>query len=248
MARRHPSTTTSPSSHLHFYLSQPLTTNEMATIDTSLVAPPNSPSAISTSTPSPPSLDEMHLALSHIVFRREDHPPSPPPTPSLADKNHLESLDLLSLLLVTASKGDVAAVILRVLSKDRLELHYAKNQPCTNKEKAYIRMVFDIIARDDRRESHLICWDILAQVIPECKRKIISRINKICRRLNELSPSFATDDSVSFAICESACTTGTEETLRQHLSQGTFAAGVTVPELLHDWFTHLLGGGIVGGS
>ncbi|KAL0631771.1 hypothetical protein Q9L58_009361 [Maublancomyces gigas] len=210
----------------------------MATIDTSIVAPPNLPSTIPTAAPSPPSLDEMHLALSHIAFRRPPSPPRTPPLPcSSPDTKNLELSNLTSLLFVTASKGDVAAVIFRVLSKGRLELHYAKNQPCTNKEKAYIHRVFNIIARDDHRESYLLCWDILAQVILECKRKIKSRIQKICLRLEQLSPSFA--------ICEGACTTDTEETLHQQLSQSTFPGGVTVPELLHDWFTHLLKEAIV---
>lgn len=188
----------------------------------------------------------MHLALSHIVFRREYRPQSPRTLPSLpdssADNKHPELLNLLSLLLVTSEKGDVAAVMFRILSNDRLDLHYAKNRPCTNKENAYIRRIFDIISRDERRECHLLCWDILAEVIQDCKRKIQSRMKKICRRLKELSPSFRTDPSASFGICEGGCTTETSETLRQKLGQAIFPVTSTVPRFLRGWFNHLLEG------
>lgn len=193
--------------------------------------------------PPAPSLDEMHLALSHIAFRREYRPPSPPSIPSFPDAspdNHLELLNLLSLLLVTGSAGDVAAAMFRVLSKDRLELHYAKNRPCTNKENAYIRSIFDIVSREKRRDRHLLCWDILAQVIPGCKRKIKSRMKKVCLRLKELSPSLVTNGSASFVICEGGCTTETDEMLHRTLGQDTFASTRTVPQLLRQWFDHLL--------
>lgn len=215
----------------------------MSTVNASPIAPDLTPTITPTSPPAL-SLDEMHLALSHIVCRREYRHPSPPKIPShpdaSPDNKHLELLNLLSLLLVTGSAGDVAAAMFRVLSKDRLELHYAKNRPCTNKEKAYIRSIFDIVSREERRDCHLLCWDILAQVIPDCKRKIMSRMKKVCLRLKELSPSLATTGSASFAICEGGCTTETDEMLHQALGQGTFSSTGTVPQLLRAWFNHLL--------
>lgn len=211
---------------------------------------PIAPDLTPTITPMPPptpSLDEMHLALSHIAFRREYRPPSPrriPRIPSFPDTSpdnrHLEFLNLLSLLLVTDSAGDVAAAMFRVLSKDRLELHYAKNRPCTNKENAYIHSIFDIVSREERRDHDLLCWDILAQVIPGCKRKIGSRMKKVCLRLKELSPSLVTTGSASFAICEGGCTTETDEMLHRTLGQDTFGSTRTVPQLLRGWFDHLL--------
>lgn len=78
-----------------------------------------------------PSLDEMHHALSHIVCEREYRAPSTPTVRSLPnaspDNKHLQLLNLLSLLLVTSAERDVAAVMFRVCSNDRLELHYTKN-------------------------------------------------------------------------------------------------------------------------
>lgn len=106
----------------------------------------------------------------------------------------------------------------RVLSKECLELHYAKNRPCKRRENAHIRSIFNIIARDDNRDCHLLCWDILVLVIPACKRKMKSRMEKLCRRLRELSPeSVAPYESASFAICSRACTIESENSLREAL-------------------------------
>lgn len=201
----------------------------MATVNPSRIAPPA------------PSLDKIHLALSHIACRRAYRPPLPPGIPSLpntsADNRHLELLNLLLLLLVTGSKGDVAAVMFSFLSNDRLELHYAKNRPFTNKENSYIRSIHRIVSREGRRDRHLLCWDISAQVIPDCKRKITSRIEKVCIRLRELA---ATNGSSSFGIYEGGCTTETDEMVHQALGPDTFASSRTVPQFLRAWFDHLL--------
>lgn len=178
----------------------------------------------------------MHLALSHIAFRRKYRPPFPSPL-----HTHLELLKLVSLLLLTDTEGDVAAVMFRVLSKERLELHYAKNRPCTDKENKYIREIFDILARDENRDCHLLCWDILSLAITECKRKIKSRTRKVCLRLRELSaPNSAPYASASFAISGSACTAASENYLREALGQSVFPVTTTMPQLLRAWFIHLL--------
>lgn len=113
----------------------------------------------------------MHIALSRIVLRREYRPPLPPrelDVPS-SDK-HLELLNLLSLVLVTQSKGDVAAVMFRALSKDNLELHYAKNRPCNHDEKTYIRDIFAVV-RNTTGNVCNTCWKLLSLVITKCKRE-----------------------------------------------------------------------------
>lgn len=206
-------------------------------MDTSETTPPipNGYSAVST----PPSIDEMHLALSHIVHRREYRPLTPPTRFSPPDTN-LEFLNLLALLLVTEAEGDVAAVTFRVLSKDRLELHYAKNRPCTSKETEYIRGLFEIISRDDRRECHNLCWDILSLVIAECEHKIKSRKNKLLRRLCEIRSPLATDGESTFAICANACTIETKNKLHASLGKSIFPITSTVPQLLCGWFAYLL--------
>lgn len=186
-----------------------------------------------------PSLDDMQLALSRIAFR--EYRPRSPPTLHTRGNKHLEFLNLLSPLLVTGSQGDGAAVMFRFLSKERLELHYAKNRPCTDKENKYIRDIFSIISRDEKRDCHFLCWDILSLVITECKRKIKSRTRKLCHRLREISaPSSAPYASASFAICGGACTAKSENSLRKVLGQSVFPLTGTMPQLLCAWFIHLL--------
>lgn len=176
--------------------------------------------------PPAPSLDEIHLALSEIVIRRHPSPAGPSPV-----NEHLELLKLLALLLVTEDSGDVAAVTFRVISQHRLELHYAKNRPCTTAERAYIRDIFDVL-RDTAIDSTMMYWKILALVIPVCKKKIKSRTDKICLRLRQLLPSFS--------ISDSACSPATETRLRETMGQSTFPASATVPEFLRAWFHYLL--------
>lgn len=183
--------------------------------------------------PPAPSVDEMILAPSHIVLRREYRPPSPPrlttsekhPT---ASQKHLELLNLLSLLLVTEAKGDVAAAMFRVLSKDNLELHYAKNRPCTTDEKAYIHAIFATVC--DMTSVSNTCWKPLSLVIPACKRKMMSRANKVCKLLAELPVTVAHTD----------CTVIAETFLRSAVGGSVFPLSSNMPDFIRSWFTHLL--------
>lgn len=174
--------------------------------------------------PPAPSADEMILALSHITFRREYRPPSPRVT---ASDKHLELLNLLSLLLVTEAKGDVAAAMFHVLSKDNLELHYAKNRPCTNNEKAYIHAIFTTVC--DRTSVSNTCWTLLSLVIPACKRKMMSCTNKICKLLAELPVTVSYTD----------CTLIGESSLRTAVSELVFPPSSSMLDLIRSWFTHL---------
>lgn len=183
--------------------------------------------------PPSPSADEMHLALSRIVLRREYRPPSPPRESYVhSSEKHLELLNLLSLLLVTRAKGDVAAVMFRVLSKDNLELHYAKNRPCTDDEKTYINNIFAIV-RDTSNEVHTTCWKLLALVSSKCRRKILSRATKISEQLGKLSVGSP------YTIHDDSCTIAAETSVRNAIGSFFFPSDITMADFVQGWLAYL---------
>lgn len=81
--------------------------------------------AFPTLAPAPPSLDILLYALGQISFVREYRPPSPAPPSTSCQKisvpTCLKLLNLISLLLVTGTKGDVAAI-----TPSPLRFHWSK--------------------------------------------------------------------------------------------------------------------------
>lgn len=122
--------------------------------------------------------------------------------------------------------------MLRVLSKDRLELLYAKNRPCTTAENAYVAAIFRVV-RQATVSVHVTCWSLLSLVISTCKRKMRSRALKIGKSLSALSAG----DEV--AIYDASCTVAAENFLRNALGSGAFSVTKTMPQFLRGWFTYL---------
>ncbi|KAG0643181.1 hypothetical protein HOY80DRAFT_880485 [Tuber brumale] len=96
---------------------------------------------------------------------------------SLGTRNRLESLDLLSILLVTESSGDVAAISIYRTAADRVELWYSKGRPCTEIEKANI-MNFIRSAMQATPLSRPAREDLLRIALGMCKCKVFARIHK----------------------------------------------------------------------
>ncbi|CAZ83547.1 unnamed protein product [Tuber melanosporum] len=94
---------------------------------------------------------------------------------SPGSRNRLESLDLLSILLVTESSDDVAAISIYRTAADRIELWYSKDRPCTEIEKANITKFIQSAART----AHLskpAREDLLRIALRMCKRKVFACI------------------------------------------------------------------------
>jgi hypothetical protein len=89
------------------------------------------------------------------------------------DREHVAILDGLALLLVFASRGDVAAVSYWH-SAGEFKLLWAKNQPVDNSSQ--LRYIEELLqkARDGVKTSEL-----MNLVIPMCKEKIFRRIKKL---------------------------------------------------------------------
>lgn len=180
------------------------------------------------SPPLPPSRDELLFALSQIVLRRDYRPPS---------YKHPKLLDLLSLLL-TQSSDDVTAVMLRVLPKGQLQLNFSKNRPCTQRKKDYIAHLMAIVSapKSNIDKKHL---DILEAVIVKCKKKMKSRLNKLCSRLKNLKDwDFVIHHNVAAEMVDVA------SGIREQVGSKVFLPEELLGSFLQGWFRYLLDGSL----
>lgn len=157
-------------------------------ISTAAMPTESSSTAKSPEPVSPPSMDQMVYSLAQISMQYEYRPSSPPPAGLVtipASQKHMKMLNLLALLLVTGGSGDIAAISLRTVEKNRIELCYAKNRPCTEKETAYVSEFFRI-GMNPNWKANTKTRELLPLVISNCKSKVISRIRKLWGRLVDL--------------------------------------------------------------
>lgn len=194
-----------------------------------------------TSTPHPPvpppTLDSLLYTLSQITFVREYRPtPAAPLSPTRqksSTEKHLKLLHLVSLLLVTGRKGDVAAVTLH-LRGDSARLYYAKNRPCRKEESAYIGRILGYVTNcppsPSQADEIRMCHAILREAIPACRCKINSRITRLVTRLGELGDNFA--------ICYSAAddSPDTVHYVRENLDPDVFLPEESLSSFLLAWF------------
>ena len=140
------------------------------------------------------TIDHMIYTLSELGLYNNFEPPQRVPTDISKDnRQRLEMLSLLSLLLVTEGSGDVAAVSLYATARKGIQLCYSKNRPCTPDETAYIAELF-ATATNPTSSTHTKLTDLLNLVLCGCKDKIIARLHKLCNRLRDL----AKEDGFSF--------------------------------------------------
>lgn len=125
---------------------------------------------------SPPTFDEKVYALSKIVHqvkflknRSDEYTP--------LQRKHLGLLDDISLLLVTESPSDVAAVSFEQRPTEII-FYYAKNRPATPDERAYIEQLKNIVraSKDSGRIER-----IFEIVLRTCRSKMLSRLDKLVR-------------------------------------------------------------------
>jgi hypothetical protein len=192
---------------------------------------------------SPPSTAQMALALTQIVYNREYNPPSHPrPEDNSPQLKHLQLLDLLALLLVTDSQGDVAATMLVARSKGTYDFYYAKNRPCFDSEKVYINALLATLSNEniDFKEKTI---QLMALVVKNCSKKIMHRVKKIVRRVKEIHPDFfnspGVPDSASVLCSEQAAKElGVEKFLRE-VMPSVFWEDQSLGDFLSGWIQYL---------
>ena len=118
------------------------------------------------------------LASVHHIM---DHAAHLPPKCGLVEKNHLELLNYIALLLVTKPRGDVAAVTMQI-STSAINFYYAKNRPCEPSTQLYVDKILTTL-----RENVIsaIPKSVLMIVMVECVHKVRNRIKKCQKALEE---------------------------------------------------------------
>ncbi|EGX52987.1 hypothetical protein AOL_s00007g323 [Orbilia oligospora ATCC 24927] len=102
-----------------------------------------------------------------------------PSLPKKPKDAHLEILNALALIFVTAKSGDAAAVATIVNPSD-LELILAKNTILTDKDREYIDELTEIV-RETTREPHKTqtTRKVFPRILIGCRDKIIARMMKV---------------------------------------------------------------------
>lgn len=128
--------------------------------------------------PTVPFTDQL-FALANITHIRDYYPTvSHKSVPD--QEKHLRLLDGIALLLVTEAKSDVAAVMFEQ-TPSQVTFYYAKNRPCTAKERDYLDDLFRLsFSVTDMQECSL---RLLNHVIPMCRNKILLRLGRLRRSL-----------------------------------------------------------------
>jgi hypothetical protein len=146
------------------------------------------------------------------------------------DLEHVAILDGLALLLVFASRGDVAAVSYWH-SAGEFKLLWAKNQPVDNSSQ--LRYIEELLqkARDGVKTSEL-----MNLVIPMCKEKIFRRIKKLA---NSFGVSLTDQREGDFNLWGFDGTKGPCQSLEAALRQGYLGNLSTIERL--DNFTRSIG-------
>jgi hypothetical protein len=105
-----------------------------------------------------------------------------------AVKEQIELLDGLSLLLVFAPTGDVAATGFW-RTKDRITLLWSKNDPVIEQKTLdYVESLCSAILKQQSVK------DVLEIVIPACRPKILERCKKLARSFGITKDNLATDE------------------------------------------------------
>ncbi|KAF3916299.1 hypothetical protein ABW21_db0203257 [Orbilia brochopaga] len=91
-------------------------------------------------------------------------------------KQHIEIFNSLALLLVTGSRGDVAAVSIDIRPR-AIKVFVAKNRELNVKESMFLSQLTGLLKQRAQGEDTLL--QIRECIIDNCKPKILSRLNKL---------------------------------------------------------------------
>lgn len=130
-------------------------------------------------------MSEHVLALSKLSHIHE-HAPTRPASMRPEDRKHLRILDGIALMLVTESKGDVAAVTISQ-STDSIQVHYAKNSASKGDLREYINSI--VCHLSDNRHLPLgdLSYHLSMIIIKKCLKKVRHRAMKLIRSLKDVS-------------------------------------------------------------
>lgn len=196
---------------------------------------------------SSPPLQHLLYALGQITRHygyRPDSLPLDGSTISYFTGEQLGMLNLLSLLLVTAGPGDVAAMSIYSRKGSPVKLFYAKNRPCTYDETTYIGLLFEI-ATSTMIPPTIKYHTLLALVVSKCKSKIILRLRKMSSILKHLGGSrwLATGIEAGGLQVEddnNRPTTQTDRFIRNIVGSKLFPADSPLDKFLKRWFQQVV--------
>lgn len=131
----------------------------------------------------PPTVSEFNHQIYILASgcHIKEHASRSPPQCSSVEKKHLTLLEYIALLLVTKSRGDVAAVRMD-LTATSLKLYFAKNRPCDASTLSYVNRMLKILKEQPLRFMHKT---MLMIVMVECVEKISARIRKSRKTIEE---------------------------------------------------------------
>ena len=187
------------------------------------------------------TIDHMIYMFNELGLYYHFYPPQRVPTNediSKDNRQRLEMLSLLSLLLVTEGSGDVAAVSLHATAGKGIQLCYSKNRPCTPDETAYVAELF-ATATNPTSSTHTKLTELFNLVLCACKDKIIARLHKLCNQLRD----FAKEDDFSFATLNARnfVATQCDAEIRKLVGIERFPLDSSLAGFLGGWFRLLLG-------
>lgn len=131
----------------------------------------------------PPTESEFNRQIYILasVCHIKEHVSRPPPQCSSVEKKHLRLLDYIALLLVTKSRGDVAAVRME-LTATSLKFYFAKNKPYDSSTLSFVNRMLKILKEQPLRFMHK---SMLMMVMVVCVEKVSARIKKSQKAIEE---------------------------------------------------------------
>ena len=132
----------------------------------------------------PPTESEFNRQIYILasVCHIKEHASRPPPQCNGVEQKHLRLLDYTALLLVTKSRGDVAAVTIEHTATS-LTFYFAKNRPCDFSTLSFVDRILMVLKKQP-------LWSmpksVLMIVMVECVEKVSARIRKTQKAIKEV--------------------------------------------------------------
>ncbi|MCJ1467438.1 hypothetical protein MMC07_006063 [Pseudocyphellaria aurata] len=130
-------------------------------------------------------LSERVLALSKLRHVRE-YVPTKPLSMAPEEEKHMRILNGIALMLVTESKGDVAAATFSQ-TNDHIQVFYAKNSVSKGDLREYINSILSHLSEGRQSRPWKVALDLILMIITKCLKKIRHRASKLIKSLKAVS-------------------------------------------------------------